>query len=400
MKVARRMGWVYSFMVVILIWQLLRTIDQICQGIWYLLAIFDKWTTHIGRCFSLAEPPHDCGEHAAVLPAVDRFGRPDYFRMHLHGAMELQCMQMGSYALGDMRWWTDEQLAARDAFTAAYISYPDEALSQEQLEFLFVLVDLMFFSGTLTQSAQRVTPEVEPPPVRLHVMGYDPFSLWRIKYRMRDSPIGMTTCGRQWVDGPPGRSAGWRPYEHVVLNVARRFNGMALRKSEQVECLIHECVHAFLWLYHEQCPVEEQYVYGSDFHGPCFWVIHMSIISTCCNFHLRLVELTRTRVFNVINVATVPRGPKRTFVLLVFFLLDLFQPATDWVWTKYWLAGHRWVRFWRAYGRRGLLFVVICAVLAKRILFMLWSVLRDIISGFSWPYPPELFNDLYSRMYR
>lgn len=133
--------------------------------------------------FNPTSHPHRCASHTSLIPTpLSGLGRPGYFTPHAHRACDLENLQVGSYAAGDERWWTADQQRAKREFVDAWtssITSSTSPLDQDQLRYLFARLDVIFFSGALTQQQQQGPLLL---PVRLDVVDWDPYSLFRIRW--------------------------------------------------------------------------------------------------------------------------------------------------------------------------------------------------------------------------
>ncbi|RYO87759.1 hypothetical protein DL766_004610 [Monosporascus sp. MC13-8B] len=118
---------------------------------------------------------HSCAEeHAPALnPGLVNRRKPNYFTPRSHAAWDLMTQVPQSFGNGDPALFTPEQLAARDELVNAYLSYPENNLTFEQVDHLMRLLDAVFFSSSLVNGPERL--------VRLEFMGHDPQS-WRRIY--------------------------------------------------------------------------------------------------------------------------------------------------------------------------------------------------------------------------
>ncbi|RYP32151.1 hypothetical protein DL767_005387 [Monosporascus sp. MG133] len=221
---------------------------------------------------------HNCAEeHALALnPDLVNRGQSNYFTPRSHAAWDLMTQVPQSFGNGDPALFTPEQSAARDEFVNAYLSYPEDNLTLEQVDHLMQLLDAVFFSSSLVNGPERL--------VGLEFMGHDPQSWRRIYWRGRRLRAYLVAYTRYRANISDQGTRNLQPPVTIVL--PRVFGGRPLTKLQLSAALAHEMVHAFIAWHWNGCPLLDAIagLYENG-HGVVFWRILASINMTVASWH-------------------------------------------------------------------------------------------------------------------
>ncbi|RYP70462.1 hypothetical protein DL769_004951 [Monosporascus sp. CRB-8-3] len=289
------MGWLF---IITLLWQGYETYKFVLQLIFWAstalaVAIRDEntlsernlaehaFSEHASSGTNSSE--HNCAEEyaPALNPDPASRGQSNYFTPRSHAAWDLMTQVPQSFGNGDPALFTPEQSAARDEFVNAYLSYPEDNLTLEQVDHLMRLLDAVFFSSSLVNRPERL--------VGLEFMGHDPQSWRRIYWRGRRLRAYLVAYTGYRVNISDQGTRNLQPPVTIVL--PSTFGGRPLTKLQLSAALAHEMVHAFIAWHWNGCPLLGATVgLYENGHGVVFWRILESINMTVASWHEEFQE--------------------------------------------------------------------------------------------------------------
>lgn len=218
---------------------------------------------------------HECSKHTATRLTHELVspGQDKYTRLHSYGIDDLVESVVRSCCRDDQTKLTAIQQQARDQFLDAYLSYTDD-ISEEQLLHLMRLLDIIFYAGALTQRGTEL--------VRFKFLHYDAWSWNRVQWRLGIPEFLAYTDYKQM------------PLTKLtIIAISRVFGGRRYTKKQIVDILAHEMIHAFLALYWDWCPGENEVTLqgGPNTHGETFLRIVREIYATMGLWHPSLEGL-------------------------------------------------------------------------------------------------------------
>lgn len=352
------MSYFALFCVVVIIWRAYHSFLEVWRGIVFLWqVILPQWgitapnrdriwrlTDRIKKAIASAgstvfrfivpstrpDPPnedeHSCPrEHLYTDPPNPaRRGQTGHFARASHSIWSLKVRGPASYGNGNEKHFSRVQLRAKDEFIQAYLGYPEDNLTLEQLGNLMRLLDVVFFSSSLVDGPERL--------VELRYMDYDPQDWDRIGWDERDEYTVGATIGEEEIVG----NGTWRLANPVMtIMIAETFGGEPVPKVAQTEALVRQMVHVFIAQHWHGCPLFGQRdEIGEDGRGPTFREILKPINRTISQWPIGPHGFGSRQRYP-------PPTLKTSAIKLIFWFLDCREAINQYAWLI--LTG-RWMR--------------------------------------------------------